>query len=80
MEMGKITGVSGDFHYYGHFRASEVIWRAVAYFEIGAMVSQSVRLLRARTGVGGVLSTSCTWEGGGSSHLHCLLKYFLFFF
>ena len=40
--MGEIEGVSGDFHCYGHFCALKIIWRAIAYFGIDEIFSQSV--------------------------------------
>lgn len=41
MEMGNIEEVSGEFNHYGHFSGLKIIWRAIAYFGIDAMFSQS---------------------------------------
>lgn len=73
--MGKIEGVSGDFHHYGHFCGNNsesycLLWNWCRVLPI-------CRLLGPGLGLEDVFITSSTWEWGGSSCLHCLLKCFL---
>lgn len=60
--MGKTEGVNRDFHCYGHSCGLKIIQRAIAYFGIDVMFSQSVSCWGL--GWGWRSLYSCSWEEG----------------